>query len=238
MLYSGFAPAEGHDTTSVSRAPALSPDRTKSAGGLESGSSPADEQLQCQGGEALKIAAFPDSGSILSGTFPIDNDGYVDFPLIGMTKVIHETPREIEQYLTAQYKVFLPRQHMIVRLMFRTALVGGFLKPGVYWVDPHGSLWDVIQLGGGTLREDGIKKIQWVHGTDGKIKTMKLLPYLQSEQSLLDIGFKSGDQLTVSAIPKRGTWEFFKDGFLPVISIVASLLMTYEVIQIDNNNKN
>lgn len=194
------------------------------------------DQVHIQCGDALKIVAFPDSGALLSGTYFIDNNGYADFPLIGMTDVIHSTPAEIEQYLTNKYKVFLPRQNIIVRLMYRTALLGGFLKPGVYWVDSRGSLWDVIQQGGGTVREDGIKKVEWVHDEGGTIEIRKIRPYLQSDQSLASIGFKSGDQLTVSAMPKQGAWELFKDGILPVLSLTASLLVSYEVFQFYKNN--
>ena len=194
------------------------------------------DQIHIQCGDALKIVAFPDSGALLSGTYFIDNKGYADFPLIGMTDVIHSTPLEIEQYLTNQYKVFLPRQNIIVRLMYRTALLGGFMKPGVYWVDSRGSLWDVLQQGGGTVREDGIRKVEWVHNEEGRIEIRKILPYLQSDQSLVSIGFKSGDQLTVSALPRQGAWELFKDGILPILSLTASLAVSYEVFQFYKNN--
>ena len=195
-----------------------------------------DNQVPCQWGDALKIMAFPDSGALLSGIYFIDNAGYADFPLIGMTSVIHKTPREVEQFLTAQYRVFLPRQHIMVRLMFRTALFGGFLKPGVYWVDSRGSMWDVLQTAGGTIREDGIKKIKWVHDENGKIETRNIYPYMQSDKSLVAIGFKSGDQLTVTAVPKQGNWEVFKDGVLPILSLTASLLVSFELFQYYNKH--
>lgn len=142
-------------------------------GGMDSSKTVADEKwqpvfsqaphLEFRPGDALEIITSPDSGKSLHGTFFVDNEGCVDLPLIGMTKVIHRTPMEVEQYLTTQYLAFLPRQNIMVRLMFRAGLLGGFIKPGVYWVDPRGSLWDVIQQAGGTVREDGISKVHWLH---------------------------------------------------------------------------
>jgi len=197
--------------------------------GIVSIRSPSNEQLRFQYGDAVEIVAFPDSGKLLSGSYFVDDKGYADLPLIGMTSVIHRTPMEVEQYLTTQYEVFLPRQNIIVRVMFRAGLMGGFLKPGIYWVDPRGSLWDVLQQGGGTVREDGIKKMHWVHDDSGKIVTRNILPYLQSDKSLLAIGFKSGDQLTVTATPKQQGWEVFRDDILPVLSLAVSILVSYEV---------
>ncbi len=183
--------------------------------------------LEFRPGDALEIIAFPDSGKLLNGTFFIDNEGCVDLPLIGMTKVIHRTPMEVEQYLMTMYLAFLPRMNIMVRLMYRAGLLGGFMKPGVYWVDPRGSVWDAIQQAGGTVREDGIGKVHWVHVEDGKIVTRDILPYLQSDQSLLSIGFKSGDQLTVTAMPKLGGWQLFRDNVLPVLSLTVSMLVGY-----------
>jgi protein involved in polysaccharide export with SLBB domain len=217
------------NTSSNGRTSAWATAASFTTGGIVSTRFLSNEQLQFQYGDAVEIVAFPDSGKLLSGTYFIDHDGYADLPLIGMTSVIHRTPTEVEQYLMTQYKVFLPRQNIIVRVMFRASLLGGFLKPGIYWVNPRGSLWDVLQQGGGTVREDGIKKVHWIHVDSGKIVNRDILPYLQSDQSLLSIGFKSGDQLTVTTIPKQGTWELFRDGILPVLSLTASLFVSYEV---------
>jgi len=79
------------------------------------------------------------------------------------------------------------------------------------------------------VREDGIKKMHWVHDDSGKIVTRNILPYLQSDKSLLAIGFKSGDQLTVTATPKQQGWEVFRDDILPVLSLAVSILVSYEV---------
>ena len=128
-----------------------------------------------------------------------------------MTKVIHRTPMEVEQYLTTQYLAFLPRQNIMVRLMFRAGLLGGFIKPGVYWVDPReGACGMSSSRPGEPFGEDGISKVHWLHLDEGKIVTRDILPYLQSDQSLLSIGFKSGDQLTVTAMPLTAGMGLFR----------------------------
>ncbi len=208
------------------------------SGGMDSSKTVADEKwqrnllqaphLEFRPGDALEIITSPDSGKSLHGTFFVDNEGCVDLPLIGMTKVIHRTPMEVEQYLTTQYLAFLPRQNIMVRLMFRAGLLGGFIKPGVYWVDPRGSLWDVIQQAGEPFGKTASARCIGSHLDEGKILTRDILPYLQSDQSLLSIGFKSGDQLTVTAMPKQRAWDFFVNNIFPVLSITLTLLLSYE----------
>lgn len=203
-------------------------DNTKTESGIVSGSFlTAGGEMQFQAGDGVKIVAFPDAEKILTGIYSIDQYGYADLPLIGMTMVAHKTPSQVEHDLSDQYGPFLSRQHIMVRLMFRAALIGGFEKPGFYWVDPRGSLWNTIYQAGGILRDDGIRKVHWI--SEGKVITRDITPYFQPEQSLVSIGFKSGDQLTVTSLPHTGVWGFIKDNIFPTLALAATLVITWEV---------
>ena len=173
-----------------------------------------------QAGDALRISAYPDSGGFPNGIYTIDGDGYADLPLIGLTSVSNLTPRQVELFLAEKYVTYLPRLNIAVRPLFRISLLGGFTKPGLYWIDPRESLWNAVERAGGTLRDDGISKIRWERDT--RIVSKNITSYYQSGQSLYAIGFKSGDRLLITAKPKQQAWETFITEVLPVLGILAT----------------
>jgi hypothetical protein len=122
----------------------------------------------------------------------------------------------------------------------RISLFGGFARPGLYYVDPHATLWDAIRLGGTTVRSDGIKKMVWER--DHSIIQKDIIPHFQSQKSLYQIGFQSGDRLSVTNRPEVTKWENFRNEVLPVVSLIfssamsaATLYSTYYVIKETRN---
>jgi protein involved in polysaccharide export with SLBB domain len=188
-----------------------------------------DTVLQFKPGNALKISVYPDSGAFPGGVYPIDSRGMVDLPIIGYLKVIDMSPRQIELLLTEKYSTYLPRPNISVRPVYRISLLGGFLRPGLYWVDPRASLWSAVEKAGGPQREDGIGKIQWVRGS--KIVTKNIVPFFQSGASLYSIGFESGDQLCVTPRPRRQVMENIQTNVLPFLTILLTTASVYATYQ-------
>lgn len=138
-------------------------------------------------------------------------------------------PAAANKLLIEKYAAYLPRLNLVVRPLYRVSLIGGFYRPGLYWVDPRESIWNVIERAGGPQREDGLKKIRWEH--DGALVTNDILPYFQTGQSLYSIGFKSGDQLWVTAKPKVELGDVFRNDLLPVLSLIVSVASVYVVYE-------
>jgi protein involved in polysaccharide export with SLBB domain len=205
---------------SVSANVKIENDRSGSTVNLLPKNSPMFSGFHC--GDAIKIQAFPDSSGFVNGIYIIDSDGYVDLPLIGLLKVINLTPRQLEQTLADRYIRFLPRLTISIRPMIRVSLLGGFQKPGLYWIDPRESLWGTIEKAGGTVRDDGISKIRWER--DSTVISKNVAGYFQSGQSLYSIGFKSGDRLLVTAKPREQGWDSFRNNILPVLSILVTTM--------------
>lgn len=185
--------------------------------------------LKFQHGDAIRIIAYPDSGGFPSGVYPIDSHGYADLPIVGYIKVVDMSPDQIEKVLIEKYATYLPRLSVIVRPAYRISLLGGFLKPGLYWIDPRESFWNAVQLAGGTQREDGIKKIKWVRDSGRVAKT--ILPYYQSGASLYSIGFKSGDQLCITPRPRQQFLESFQTNVMPFFTIMLTAASVYATYQ-------
>ena len=181
-------------------------------------------------GEAIRIYAFPDTGSFVNGFYPIDGKGRIYLPIIGKMDVMNMTEKAFLDTLKAQYINYLRYPNVQIRHNIRISLLGGFQRPGLYYIDPDYSIWDAVYLAGGTTREDGLKRMQWER--DREAVTKDVIPYFQSGQSLRSIGFQSGDQLWTPVEPKRGWWEVVvKDVMLsqvfPIVTTSASLYISY-----------
>ena len=98
------------------------------------------------------------------------------------------------------------------------------MRPGLYWVNPNATLWEAVQLTGGTQRMDGCKKLKWERS--GAIVKSDLTTVLEEGQSLYQIGFKTGDQVTVLQQPYRTKWEVFRGDVIPLITTSVSLVIS------------
>jgi protein involved in polysaccharide export with SLBB domain len=191
-------------------------------------------------GDAIKISVFPDTNMFPSGVYLIDGEGYVDLPVLGYLKINSMSLVDLTELLKKSYMSFIRYPYIVVRPLMRISLFGGFARPGLYYVDPHATLWDAIRLGGTTVRSDGIKKMVWER--DHSIIQKDIIPHFQSQKSLYQIGFQSGDRLSVTNRPEVTKWENFRNEVLPVVSLIfssamsaATLYSTYYVIKETRN---
>lgn len=188
---------------------------------LSTGANTADVRpLPFRPGDALEIRTFPDTAAFPAGFYPIDGEGYVDFPIIGYIKVTNMSADALANLLAQKYVDHMRYPNMTIRPRIRVTLSGGFDRPGLYWIDPHASLWETLQTAGGTQRRDGMQKLKWER--NNVIVNDDLVPVVEEGKSLYQIGFKTGDQLTVLVRPERTGWEVFRVEVLPVISITLS----------------
>lgn len=174
--------------------------------------------------EAIKISVIPDSTLFLNGFYKVDQEGNVNLPLMGLVSVKNMNKDQFVSQLKNGYVDYLRYPNLDVTPLIRVSFFGGFAKPGLYWVDAKSSLWDVIQIAGGVTREDGLKKIRWER--NGEVLSKNVIEQFQSGVSIQSFGFKSGDQLCVTARPKQQFWEAFRQEALPIISLTLSTLTT------------
>jgi|GEM_PF-1355148 protein involved in polysaccharide export with SLBB domain len=181
-------------------------------------------------GEAIRISAYPDTSAFVNGFYTIDGEGRIYLPIIGKMDVSGMSEKAFLDTLKAQYISYLRYPNLQVRHLVRVSLLGGFQRPGLYYIDPDNSIWDAVYQTGGTTREDGLKRMKWER--DRQIVAEDIIPYYQSGQSLRVIGFQSGDQLWTPVDPKRSWWEVVvKDVVLsqifPIITASAAVYISY-----------
>jgi polysaccharide export outer membrane protein len=172
--------------------------------------------------EAISVQIIHDSTSIFNGIYKIDERGYVNMPIIGHLSITHLSVSQLVDTIKTRCIDYLPFPNIRITPLMRLSLLGGFYKPGLYWIDSRSSLWDAIQLAEGFQREDGLKLLRWER--DGKIISKDLTSIFQSGVSLQSIGFKSGDQLCITARPK--TELSFREHFVPFFTLFLSTLTT------------
>jgi protein involved in polysaccharide export with SLBB domain len=181
-------------------------------------------------GDGIQISAFPDTGSFLNGIFPIDERGLAEFPIYGKVKVTEMTMAEFQAFLLANYRPYLRYPNLYIKPVIRISLLGGFVRPGLYYVDFNNSLWDVVQLAGGTIRENGIYKMRWERDHDEQLND--LTTAFESGRSLTKMGFKSGDQIWTPSPDARTFWDGVRD-IMPVLTFSTTIWLLYQTYQRD-----
>lgn len=197
-----------------------------------------EAQYPFRKGDAFRLSVSRDTAHFLTGIYPIDDDGAALLPIVGKVKVDNLSEKALTAFLDTLYLPYLRYPDLRVQPLIRIAMLGGFAKPGMYYLSPTSSLWDALAQTGGPLREDGLKKIHWERNE--AIVKDNLLPDIELGSSLYKIGIRSGDQLWVTHVPKRDGWEIFQTEVIPVLSIsvtamsaAATLYFSYQAY----NNK-
>jgi protein involved in polysaccharide export with SLBB domain len=179
-------------------------------------------------GDAILIDTFPDTSLFLNKSLAIDDQGMVQFPIIGKIKITDMSTTELEEFLKSQYKMYLRTSTLKVIPLIRICILGGFVRPGLYYVESNNSLWEVVQLAGGTMLATGLKEMVWERNRD-EIRD-DLVPFVQAGTSLKRIGFRSGDQLyTPNTLPLR--FDDYLTRYLPVISLAITSWIFYLTYQ-------
>ncbi len=180
-----------------------------------------------QAGDAVQVSVYPDTSSFLHGIFTIDGNGEIYLPIKGKVKITDMSQIEFESYIKQNFMTYLRYPEVQVRPLIRVSLLGGFARPGLYYVDPDYTIWDVVKMAGGPLREDGLKKMKWERNKS----TIKdnLVPYYESGRGLDQIGFRSGDQIWTPTPRERTFWTIFRD-VAAIATTAATLYFTYVTI--------
>lgn len=87
----------------------------------------------------------------------IDNDGTIQFPLIGSVKISGKTTEELKTYLEHELAVYVKEPKVTVQVVFtgsiRYYLLGQFTQPGLKYSDRPVRLLEAMSLGGSVQLE-------------------------------------------------------------------------------------
>ncbi len=179
-------------------------------------------------GDGLYIDTTPDSTSFFNRVIPIDDMGYAEFPVIGRVAVSGMSSEELTEFVKLNFHQYLRTSNIYVKPMLRASILGGVPRPGLYYVDYHSSLWEVVRRAGGTVHEEGIKDMVWERDRDEVVDD--LIPYFEKGVSLKNMGFKSGDQIWTPS-PGESFWDQFRTDVIPIMTFATSMVMLYFTYQ-------
>ena len=154
----------------------------------------------------LKFSREPDLG----GEFPVDENGTVALPLLGVRTVRQRSLRELKQSLLAEYAQQIRNQEVSITMLRRVRILGAVKNPGLYKVDPTMTVVDAVALAGGATDQGKVQQAQVIRGGHevGHLDlNARLLPQLHS-----------GDQIVV---PER-SW-FSRNGVYVVAAGISAI---------------
>ena len=179
-------------------------------------------------GDGIAINTFPDTSSFLNAVFAIDDRGFAEFPIVGKVKISTMSKKQLENYLKETFKGWLRTPNIYIKPVVRISLLGGFQRPGLYYIDYNSSLWQAVRLAGGPILEEGVNDMKWER--NGNEQKGDLTQYFESGISLRRMGFRSGDQLRTKAPDARTTWDTINN-FMPIISLATTITLAYLTYQ-------
>lgn len=178
-------------------------------------------------GDVIRIKAFPDTGSFISGNYVIMDSGFVMLPILGLMQVTKWSTTGLTTHLTSGYAKYLAYPTIQIEPLIHLSMLGGFLRPGMHLVNPLYSFSNALGAAGGTVRDDGLKLLRWER--NGKILATNMTVAAESAASLWAQGFKSGDQLCVTLRSERDRLQV-ASFFTSTIIATGTLLLTLLVV--------
>src|SRR6478752_4838689 len=193
----------------------------------------------------LAIAPYAGSGSLtanssrLSG-LAIDNDGTIQFPLIGTVQVAGKTSAELRKFLEQELVAYVKDPKVTVQVVFtgsiRYYLLGQFTQPGLKYSDRPLRLLEALSLGGSVQLESASLRSAYV-ARKGKRLPINFYRLIREGDLTQDIRLRSGDVVLVpdntnerayvfggasGSNPKGGTVNFV-NGRLTLLQALAQV---------------
>jgi polysaccharide biosynthesis/export protein len=160
--------------------------------------SPADSAgpLVLRPGDVVKVQVF--GHDELSGEYPVDENDSLLLPIIGEISVQGMPVPDLRRRIRSEFSRLFTQSYVSVTPLFRVAVIGEVMRPGLYSVDPTMTIYDVLATAGGPSPESKRSQIKLIRA--GRQVPVPLEPDYLARATLRELGVRSGDQVTV---PRR-----------------------------------
>lgn len=178
-------------------------------------------------GDVMDIVYF--GREELSGQFPIDDSGEIQYPLAGKVPVEGLTGDEAASLLKERMTPFFNNPEISVIPLIRVNVLGAVVRPGIYPLNPTYNIFDAVGSAGGPSREADFEEILLVRGGDYYVIDTR--ETLQLGRSLSQIGIQSGD---IIVVPERSRALEDAARVSAIISALGILVNTVLIIVVAN----
>jgi polysaccharide biosynthesis/export protein len=194
----------------------------------------------------LSISPYAGIGAHTLGSNPrvaglsIDNDGTIQFPLIGSVQVAGKTADQLRQYLENQLAVYVKEPKVNVQVVFtgsiRYYLLGQFTHPGLKYSDRPLRLLEALSLGGSVTLGQASLRSAYI-AREGKRLPVNFYRLIREADLSQNIRLRTGDVILVpdnaterayifgganGSNPKGGVVSFV-DGRLSLLQALAQV---------------
>jgi polysaccharide export outer membrane protein len=177
-------------------------------------------------GDSLLVAVYghpelsiaPYTGSFIDGQggrlsgLVIDNDGTIQFPLIGSVKVAGKTSEELRAFLERELATYVKEPKVTVQVAFagsiRYYLLGQFSSPGLKYSDRPVRLLEAMALGGSVVLETASLRTAYV-ARGGKRLPIDFRRLVIEGDLRQNIPLRSGD---IILVPDKSSEQAFVFG--------------------------
>lgn len=185
------------------------------SGGIDSAST-----LVLQPGDVVRIQVF--GREELTGEYPVDENSDLLLPLIGEINIRGLTVPALRQRIRSAYAGLFTQSYVSIIPLFRVAVLGEVVRPGLFSADPTMTVFDLLALAGGLMptgRQGDLRLIR-----DGATFSLRLDAASLASATLRDLGVRSGDQMIV---PRK---RFTTDVYVLMLQVVNTVLLGYTIL--------
>lgn len=178
-------------------------------------------ELVLRPGDIVKVQVF--GHDELSGEYPVDENDSLLLPIVGSIFVRDLSIPELRTRIRREFGQLYTQSFVSITPLFRVAVLGEVVAPGLYSVDPTMTIYDVLARAGGPTRQAKSNQMRLLRG--GRPFALTLQAEAVARATLRELGVRSGDQLI---IPRRGWSE--QTGIL-LLSLVNTVLIGITVFR-------
>ncbi|MEK6609954.1 MAG: polysaccharide biosynthesis/export family protein [Gemmatimonadota bacterium] len=181
----------------------------------------ASATLAIRPGDVIKIQVW--GHQELSGDFPIDENYNLLFPLVGEMNVRQMSVTQLREQVRQDLSQLFTQPFVTIVPLFRVAVLGEVVKPGLYSVDPTMTVFDLLALAGGATRSAREREMRLIRSGD-QIQ-VSIEPSAIARATLRELGIRSGDQLIV---PRQ---RFSREDLGFLITVANLVLIAYSILR-------
>jgi polysaccharide export outer membrane protein len=190
---------------------------------------PTSEQITLAPGDSIRVVVWRKPE--MSGDFIVGPDGVITHPLYQAVRV-GGVPFATAQ---ANLRTFLARfeqdPQFIAEPLVRVAISGEVGRPQVFALRPETSIADAVAQAGGPNQYANRDRVRVLRKEAGGRQRELYVDLLDPEGSSATVRVRSGDQIVVDR--RR---SFFREIFLPGLSVIGSAASIYLLIDRANRN--
>ena len=172
-------------------------------------------------GDVIKIQVF--GHDELSGDYLIDENAVLLLPLLGEMNVRDMVVPELRTRIRAGYAQLFTQAFITITPLFRVAVLGEVVRPGLYSVDPTLTVYDLLALASGPLRTANERKTRLLRG--GQEIALGIDPASLARATLRALGIRSGDQVLV---PRR---SITREDWVIILQLANLVVALYAILR-------